>query len=228
MRSTIPTLRRKPPTRSPCTWRRRSTPRCSVSTKRRRFRRSTASTPAPPAVARASGAPRLRIRAARHPLALRRAEHSDRRGDRADRRAAHERRLSDVPHGRRRVAAAATRDPHHSRQSLGPQDAGGGAFLAQNGRVQLHFTPTYSSWLNQVELWFAKMERDILARGIFTSVANPKRKIMKYIRHYNKVPKLVRWTYANPRGTLRKPMYISCVRDCRRTRGRTSSIQLYV
>jgi transposase len=71
-------------------------------------------------------------------------------------------------------------------------------FLAQHPRVRLHFTPTYSSWLNQVELWFAKIERDILARGIFTSVADLKRKIMKYIRHYNKVPKPIRWTYADP------------------------------
>ena len=72
------------------------------------------------------------------------------------------------------------------------------AFLAQHPRVHLHFTPTYSSWLNQVELWFAKIERDILARGIFTSVADLKRKIMKYIRHYNKVPIPIRWTYADP------------------------------
>jgi transposase len=71
-------------------------------------------------------------------------------------------------------------------------------FLARHPRVQLHFTPTYSSWLNQVELWFAKIERDILARGIFTSVADLKRKIMKYIRQYNKVPKPIRWTYADP------------------------------
>lgn len=72
------------------------------------------------------------------------------------------------------------------------------AFLAQHPRVQLHFTPTYSSWLNQVELWFAKIERDILARGIFTSVADLKRKILKYIRHYNKTARPVRWTYADP------------------------------
>ena len=38
--------------------------------------------------------------------------------------------------------------------------------------VRLHFTPTYSSWLNQVELWFSQIERDLLARGIFTSVAD--------------------------------------------------------
>ena len=37
-----------------------------------------------------------------------------------------------------------------------------------------------------------------MARGIFTSTADLKRKIMKYIRHYNKVPKPIRWTNPNP------------------------------
>lgn len=69
------------------------------------------------------------------------------------------------------------------------------AFLAQYPRVHLHFTPTYSSWLNQVELWFAKIERDVIARGIFTSVPDLKRKLMRYIRHYNTQPKPVKWKY---------------------------------
>ena len=34
------------------------------------------------------------------------------------------------------------------------------AFLSEHPAVQLHFTPTYSSWLNQVELWFAKISRE--------------------------------------------------------------------
>ena len=36
--------------------------------------------------------------------------------------------------------------------------------------MHFHFTPTYSSWLNQVEIWFSKVEREVIARGIFTSV----------------------------------------------------------
>jgi transposase len=71
-------------------------------------------------------------------------------------------------------------------------------FLAQHPRVHLHFTPTYSSWLNQVELWFAKIERDVIARGIFTSLPDLKRKLMRYIRHYNKQPKPVKWKYFDP------------------------------
>ena len=68
-------------------------------------------------------------------------------------------------------------------------------FLAQYPSVHLHFTPTYSSWLNQVELWFAKIERDVIARGVFTSVPDLKRKLMRYIRQYNKQPKPVKWKY---------------------------------
>lgn len=59
----------------------------------------------------------------------------------------------------------------------------------------MHYTPTYSSWLNQVELWFSKIERDLIARGIFTSVADLRRKLMRYIRHYNKSPKAFKCDY---------------------------------
>jgi transposase len=72
------------------------------------------------------------------------------------------------------------------------------AFLDAHPRVHLHFTPTYSSWLNQVELWFAKIERDLLARGIFTSIPDLARKIRRYITRYNEDPKPIRWTYSNP------------------------------
>lgn len=71
-------------------------------------------------------------------------------------------------------------------------------FLAAHRNVHMHFTPTYSSWLNQVELWFAKIERDVIARGVFTSVTDLKRKLMRYIRQYNKQPKTVKWKYFDP------------------------------
>ena len=72
------------------------------------------------------------------------------------------------------------------------------AFLDTHPRVRLHFTPTYASWLNQVELWFGKIERDLLARGIFTSLPDLARKIRRYITRYNQHPKPIRWTYSNP------------------------------
>lgn len=71
------------------------------------------------------------------------------------------------------------------------------AFLAAHPRVQFHFTPTYSSWLNQVELWFSKIERDVIARGVFTSVADLARKLKRYIRQYARVAKPIRWAYTD-------------------------------
>ncbi len=71
-------------------------------------------------------------------------------------------------------------------------------FLAEHPRVHMHFTPTYSSWLNQVELWFAKVERDVIARGVFTSVPDLKRKLMRYVRKYNEQRKPVKWKYFDP------------------------------
>src|SRR5271169_6170308 len=71
-------------------------------------------------------------------------------------------------------------------------------FLAAHPRVHLHYTPTYSSWLNQVENWFARIEREVIARGVFTSVKDLARKLMRYIRHYNRAPKPIKWTYRDP------------------------------
>jgi len=59
-------------------------------------------------------------------------------------------------------------------------------FLEAHSKVRFHFTTTYSSWLNQVEIWFSKVERDVIARGVFTSVADLARKLQKYIRVYRK------------------------------------------
>jgi len=76
-------------------------------------------------------------------------------------------------------------------------------FLEENPKVRFHFTPTYSSWLNQVELWFAKIQRDVIDRGVFTSVADLSRKIRKYIAVYAKSAKPFRWTYTDPQRRIK-------------------------
>ncbi len=76
-------------------------------------------------------------------------------------------------------------------------------FLAAHPKLHLHYTPTYSSWLNQVENWFAKIERDVIARGVFTSVTDLARKLMRYIRHYNRAPKPIKWAYRDPNHRIR-------------------------
>lgn len=71
-------------------------------------------------------------------------------------------------------------------------------FLAEHPRVRFPFTPTYSSWLNQVELWFAKIQRDVIARGVFRPVADLGNKLRKYIRAYSQSARPFRWTYTHP------------------------------
>jgi hypothetical protein len=46
-----------------------------------------------------------------------------------------------------------------------------------------------------VEIWFAKIQRQVIDRGIFTSVGDLRRKLMRYIRAYGKVAKPIRWSY---------------------------------
>jgi transposase len=70
-------------------------------------------------------------------------------------------------------------------------------FLDLHPQVKLHFTPTYSSWLNQVEIWFARLEREVIARGVFTSVKDLARKLMCYIRAYAKNAQPFRWKYSD-------------------------------
>lgn len=77
------------------------------------------------------------------------------------------------------------------------------AWLEVHPQVHVHYTPTYSSWLNQVELWFAKIERDCIARGIFTSTADLRRKLMHYIRAHNKHCFPFVWSYSDPTRRIR-------------------------
>ena len=70
-------------------------------------------------------------------------------------------------------------------------------FLEANPALRIHYTPTYSSWLNQVEIWFSKIQRDVISRGVFTSVKDLASKLMRYIRNYNKTATPIRWIYKN-------------------------------
>ena len=76
-------------------------------------------------------------------------------------------------------------------------------FLEQNPRVRFHFTPTYSSWLNQVEIWFARIEREVIARGVFTSVPDLARKLRRYINAYSANARPIQWTYSDPSRRIR-------------------------
>jgi transposase len=59
------------------------------------------------------------------------------------------------------------------------------AWLARHRRVQLHFTPTGYSWLNQVETWFSILSRRAIRRGAFTSVRALIDAIQRFLDHWN-------------------------------------------
>ncbi len=67
-------------------------------------------------------------------------------------------------------------------------------WLNRNKRVQLHFIPTSSSWLNLVERFFGVLTEKQLRRGIFTSVKELEQKIIEYIDKHNENPKPFVWT----------------------------------
>lgn len=58
----------------------------------------------------------------------------------------------------------------------------------------MHHTPTYASWLNQVERWFGLITQQAIRRGSFDSVSDLKRKIHDFVTHYNQHPKPFMWT----------------------------------
>jgi transposase len=66
-------------------------------------------------------------------------------------------------------------------------------WLAARPRYYVHFTPTSSSWLNQVERWFAEITRKRIRRGTFRSVSELIRAIKEYVKHYNKNPQPFQW-----------------------------------
>jgi putative transposase len=76
-------------------------------------------------------------------------------------------------------------------------------WLAQRPRYQIHFTPTYSSWLNQVERWFALITQRAIRRGSFRSVKELVQKIESFVQHYNRTSRPFVWT-ATADSILRK------------------------
>lgn len=68
------------------------------------------------------------------------------------------------------------------------------AWLAKRARYHLHFTPTYASWINQVERWFALITQRALRRGSFRNVRELIQQIEQFIKHYNQDARPFKWT----------------------------------
>ena len=67
-------------------------------------------------------------------------------------------------------------------------------WLAARPRYHIHYTPTYSSWLNQVEIWFNIITQKAIRRGTFRSVKSLVANIERFIEHYNPKSKPFLWT----------------------------------
>jgi transposase len=67
-------------------------------------------------------------------------------------------------------------------------------WLVAHPRFQLHFTPTYSSWLNLVERWFAELTTKWLRRGTHRSVSELEHAIQTWIDTWNRQPRPFVWT----------------------------------
>jgi len=67
-------------------------------------------------------------------------------------------------------------------------------WLAVRPRYHVHYTPTYASWLNQVEIWFNIITQRAIRRGTFRSVKDLINKIQNYVDQYNKNSKPFMWT----------------------------------
>lgn len=67
-------------------------------------------------------------------------------------------------------------------------------WLATHDRWHVHYTPTYASWLNQVEIWFNIITQRAIRRGTFSSVKELIGKIEEYITRYNRHPQPFVWT----------------------------------
>lgn len=65
----------------------------------------------------------------------------------------------------------------------------------QGGRFHFVYTPLHASWVNQVEIWFSVLQRQVLTHGSFVSKADLEAAVMGFITHWNKVARPFRWRF---------------------------------
>ena len=68
-------------------------------------------------------------------------------------------------------------------------------WVEEHETVHLHFTPTHASWLNQIELWFSILTRQLLSKKDFRSIKDLTKQLLKFIEEYNQTAKPFAWTY---------------------------------
>ncbi len=88
-------------------------------------------------------------------------------------------------------------------------------WLAKHPRFQLHFTPTGSSWINQVERWFGFLTDQLLRRGVHKSVQALEKDVRDWIKNWNDDPKPFVWTKTAEEILDSLARYISRISDAR-------------
>jgi DDE superfamily endonuclease len=68
-------------------------------------------------------------------------------------------------------------------------------FFEGNPSVQIHYAPTYTKWVSQVEIWFSKIYRDVVSRGVLTSVNDLEHKLIRHIRKYKNSATPICWVH---------------------------------
>ena len=84
-------------------------------------------------------------------------------------------------------------------------------WLAKRPRYHVHFTPTYSSWINLVERWFAALTEKQLRRGVHRSTRQLEAAIREFVKVHNEMPKPFVWSKTADQ------ILESIARYCRRT-----------
>jgi len=62
-------------------------------------------------------------------------------------------------------------------------------------RIHFVYTPTHTSWLNQIELWFSILVRRVIKRANFTSIEDLCARIRAFVDYFNQTAKPFKWTY---------------------------------
>jgi transposase len=108
------------------------------------------------------------------------------------------------------VAANPNREIHVVLDNLNTHKPKEDRWLKRNPQVQLHFIPTYSSWLNQVECWFSILSRQAPAGVSFTSPKQLREAIDRFVAVYNEKAMPFEWTKAvvHPTAPIKKYAYL--------------------
>lgn len=105
------------------------------------------------------------------------------------------------------VAAHPGREIHVVLDNLNTHKPKQDRWLQRHSQVHFHYTPTYSSWLNQVECWFSILGRQALKGATFTSPQQLRQAIDRFIGVYNPKAAPFEWTKAVVHATRPSQVY---------------------